>query len=229
MKLKHVLPYLRFSLWRFLISVVVFLVVVGFYTNACKQQHEAVQWVKANGGKVGFSQDDPPSLLSAIYGVEGVSTVTFVELPPDQIRNPLAHVARFPRLEVLTVRAPVEDISKLQALRRLKALYITVTPDVDLSPIVALDSLISLNLSHSKFSDVSLLSASNVRGLVLRDTNVRDLSFTLKMPHLEYLDVSETNADLSPTFLKAATDRGIEVVTKTPHVNGVRARIASPR
>ncbi len=128
--------------------------------------------------------------------------------PPDGLD--LRAVAALPLLEELNLNeSPVDDLSPLKGLSRLRALFLGATLVEDLSPLAALGDLERLDLHETNVTDLSpLVGLTRLEALDLRGTPVADLAPIKGLRSLRALGLSDTGVtDLSPV-------RGLKRLTR---------------
>ena len=122
-------------------------------------------------------------------------------LAPNQFADPLTRFPPFPRLRLLSLtQTDFRDLSPLVGLAGLQSLDCSDTPVGDLGPLAGLSHLQSLGCSRTQVSDLGPLAGlAGLQSLDCSDTPVGDLGPLAGLSHLQSLGCSRTQvSDLGP-------------------------------
>ncbi len=187
--------YLQFSLRTFFVLLTLFCVVAGWRMNQLRRQWEAVEWVRENGGRVGYSMDDFEGDILSRYELRDVLWVvvgndTFSDL------TPLANLTNLESLDLYGTE--VSDLTPLANLTNLEYLGLYGAEVSDLTPLANLTNLEVLSIDGTEVSDLTpLANLTNLEDLYLDDTEVSDLTPLANLMNLKHLrlDGTEVNAE----------------------------------
>ena len=213
--------YVRFSLRTMLVVLTAFAVWLGVQANRANRQRAVVRWVTENGGWVHYdwqfhkrngidifisgNRPPGPAWLRRQIGDDYFQSVVGIGAEVDDV-SPLVGLSS---LESLYIDGPVNDLTPLARLSRLKRLGLTATRVRDLSPLVDLSDLEVLHLNESPVGDLApLRKFIRLEELSLANTQARNLSPLTRLPQLRilYLDRNQV-ADLeSLAGLSSLTD-----------------------
>ncbi len=137
-----------------------------------------------------------------IQGLEFAVNLTDLALGGNSIKDlgPLQGMMQLTHLSLSSTNLSGSDLSPLVALTSLIDLDLAVNQISDLSPLSALTSLTKLDLQHNQISDLSPLAAlTSLRDINLRDNPFSDLSPLSNLTNLEALEIGYSKvSDVSP-------------------------------
>ena len=156
---------LQFNLRALLAVVTVLSVWLGIEVNSARRQREAVEQIRAWGGKVEFSESQPESYWRSwrrmLFGNDAVAHVVGVRLPPSKATfQSKAPPGAWPGPPPFTEGPAIDDeglriVARLGQLEYLDLSWTDIS-DVGLAHLESLTELRSLYLYQTKITAVSL-------------------------------------------------------------------------
>lgn len=163
------------------------------------------------------------NMITDVSPLAGLTALDNIKLHDNQITDvsPLAKLIRVVWLGLENNR--ITDLSPLSGLTKLRGIRISGNPVKDVSPLAKLTSLENINASRTPISDFSTLAALRVlrwieygndksittlpsfkglkalRGLVIHDCGISDISALAELTQLQWLDlINNAITDVSP-------------------------------
>ncbi|MDA1051685.1 MAG: leucine-rich repeat domain-containing protein [Planctomycetota bacterium] len=178
--------YRQFSLYTFLVMLLLGCVWFGGEANRVNQQRQAVAWVLKMGGTVRYDYE---------VNEHGVEVPSAKATGPEWLRDYYHQV-----VHVYINDNPVCDLTPLANLRSLQVLFLSQTEVHDLKPLANLKSLHTLLFSGTSDGDLTpLANLKSLRELYLQGSSIRDLTPLANLKSLQVLNLHGSSIrDLTP-------------------------------